>query len=240
MPTSRLAALATLLLAGTTAGALASPLTIASAVGGAATGAIRENFDSLSAGAVSPQALPSGITLSFVADAAVVQGNLGGKYAAPFLSNNNGNGFGSPNQANGADTTTYLTTGSTGSNAGAAITLTLPALEKYFGLLWGSVDSYNTLSFYNGGTLVGAITGANVIASPNGNQGANGTTYVNITSTVAFNRVVATSSAYAFEFDNVAFNPTGNVGVPEPASLGLLGAGLLGLRLASRRKPRAA
>ena len=43
---------------------------------------------------------------------------------------------------NGPDTTTYLTTGI------GSVTLTLPGPEKYFGLLWGSVDTYNTLSFY--------------------------------------------------------------------------------------------
>ena len=49
-----------------------------------------------------------------------------------------------------------------------------------------------------------------------------GTFYVNITSTDSFNTIVATSTQNAFEFDNVAFNPSV---VPEPSSimLGLIG-----------------
>ena len=89
-----------------------------------------------------------------------------------------------------------MTTGSTGAVTTAATTLQLPGLEKYFGILWGSVDSYNTLSFYNGATLVGAITGSDVTASPNGDQGVDRHVYVNITATLgdAFDRVVATNS----------------------------------------------
>ena len=95
----------------------------------------------------------------------------------------------------------------------------------YVGLLWGSVDSYNTLSLYNGSTLVGAVTGTDVTSNANGDQGELGTFYVNINSSESFNKVVATSSAYAFEFDNVAYNPTA---VPEPSTFMLAIIGGLG------------
>jgi hypothetical protein len=219
------------------AGAANAALSVSGSVGGAPTGVVLDNLNWLTlgtAGGLSPQ---SGVTVSFAGGGRAVQGSVGGQYAAPFLSGGNGAGFGNPigtNQPNGVDATIYATTAA----GGSSVTILLPANGgagyKYFGLLWGSVDGYNTLSFFDGATLVGSITGGNVTASPNGNQGVNGTLYVNITSDTAFNRVVATSSQFAFEFDNIAFNQT--IPVPAPAALGVFGVGLLGLAWATRRR----
>jgi hypothetical protein len=191
-------------------------IVVNAAVGGAPTGVNYVNFDNLSLG--NAGGVSKSVTVSFTGDAQTVQGSQSGVYAAPYLSNNNGALFGDNN--NGPDTTRYLTTGV------GSVTLMMPGQEKYIGLLWGSVDNYNTLSLYNGSTLVGTITGTDVTASANGNQGASGTFYVNIDSTVSFDKVVATSSNYAFEFDNVAYNST--MPVPEPSSFVLALAGAIG------------
>ena len=199
-------------------------IVVDASVGGAPTGVNYVNFDGLPPGAAG--GVSNGITVSFTGDGQTVQGSQSDVYAAPYLSNGNGTLFGDPN--NGPDTTQYLTTGV------GSVTLALPGQEKYLGLLWGSVDSYNTLSFYNGSTLVGTVTGTNVTASANGDQGELGTYYVNITSTDSFDRVVATSSSYAFEFDNVAYNTSA---VPEPSSLVLASlAALGGLGMWARRR----
>ena len=215
-------------------------LLVGGVVGGSSTGAIKETFDSLLPGGAAMTTLPSGLTISSDGNAGPVSGSVPNVHAAPFLSGGNGVGFGpsAGTQASGVDGTTYITVGSAGS-----VTLQFPTLETYLGILWGSVDGYNSLSFYNGATLIGTVTGSDVMASPNGDQGANGTAYVNINATggSAFDRIVATSGGNAFEFDDVAFNETipalalAADPAPEPMGLGLFGIGLLGLAFVRRR-----
>ncbi len=174
------------------------------------------------------------VTVNLQTDAAFVTGSSSGVYAAPYLSGNNGLNFGLGN-ATGPTTTQYLTSGSTNANAGAEIEILFNTDQMYFGLLWGSVDNYNTLSFYDGNTLVGTINGGQVNPGATGDQGINGTYYVNLNSDTAFDRVVITSTKYAFELDNIAYSRDQFFVVPEPASL-LVWSMLVGACSLTRRR----
>jgi hypothetical protein len=215
----------------------ASTLTIDnSIVGGVPLGATHVNFDNLPLNSTGGNS--GGIAVTFTPDGQAVQGTTG-QYAAPYLSNSNGALFGDPN--NGPDATTYLTSGSNGSVANAKVTLTFSGPEQYFGLLWGSVDTYNTLSFFDQfGNLIGSITGSQVTPSATGDQGVNGTYYVNINSATPFYSVVASSTQYAFEFDNVSYNltPEAPATAPLPGALALFSGGLGILALSGLRRRR--
>ena len=226
--------LASTLALGLVSGLFADNITFTSINGGAAAGSPKINFDNLDLGSAT-QAVNADLTVSFSGGAAVVQPpNVSGVYAAPFVSGVNGLGFGSPDQPFGADTTRFLSTGI------GSITLQFASSQRYFGLLWGSVDDYNTLSFYNGTTLLQSFTGADIWASANGDQGQQGTFYVNFNDLDgAFDKVVATSSGFAFEFDNVAYNANPR-NVPDGgATIALLGFACAGLIAFRRRQRRA-
>ena len=166
-----------------------------------------------------------------------VTGDVSNRYAAPYISDG-------PN-AGTDDTTVYLSVPSS-SNSGS-VTLLLNAGFDYFGLLWGSIDTYNSIAFLLGGSPVASFTGSDVTNpnAANGNQTAPSTnTYVNFFDLPTFNAVKFGSTNYAFELDNIALatlSCTANCGgsntsVSEPAGIGLVGIGLLGLGLATRRR----
>lgn len=177
------------------------------------------------------------VTVNSTTNAQVVTGPLAGQYAEPWVTlATQGVPFAHTQAADGDDESQYITSGSTGSTAGAEAELVFGTLQSYFGILWGSVDDYNTLTFYNGLVSVGTIVGTQVDAVATGDQGVLGTFYVNIDSSLPFDRVVATSTAFAFEFDDVAYGE--NRIIPEATTIVVWSAlSLIGV-MAYRRRSR--
>lgn len=180
-----------------------------------------------------PEILDNGAaTVTFTGKSGVYSGNTSGVAAAPYT-------------ATGPEKTNYLA-----AEPGGAVTMTFKSQQEYFGMLWGSIDSGNTLSCYNGNTLVETLTGAQINANANGNQLAAGSDIVNVdfNNGLSYNKVVATTPTPAFEFNTVAFAATpiaitaaaiaaaGNQGQSQviqanPAPLPALGATPLGFAM---------
>lgn len=122
-------------------------------------------------------------------------------------------------------------------NANGSATFTLGTTANYFGLFWGSVDSYNSISFLLGEAVVSTFSGIDIVGTQyaNGDQGSlNSNVYVNFDFGVnLFDAVILSSNGFAFESDNHAYR---SAAVPEPATALLMLVGLLGLMGARKRR----
>jgi hypothetical protein len=168
--------------------------------------------------------------------AEIVNGSVAGQYQAPLMSG-------------GRDTTNYL---SVFGGTTETITLKSGILGQVFGLYIGSLDTYNTIQFYSGNTLLtwsnlggsGTVTGTNIanatglVASqyPNTDD-PNANRYVFFSSDTPFTKIVLGSSNNSFEVDNLALAYTGSLSqsVPEASTwvmmiLGFVSVGLVGYR----------
>lgn len=186
----------------------------------------QEAFDSLSTGTTGNF---STAFASYSGNGIVVNGSVTNQFAAPFI----GPGI--------ADPTNYLATGTSGH--GGTETLTFSGQHNVFALYWGSIDTYNTITFFNGNTQIATFTGLAVLPPANGNQGSFATNAdVEFSNLGLFNKVVFQSSQAAFEVDNLQVGPTITTTPPVPEAstwlMMILGFFSLGF-VAYRRKGRA-
>ena len=156
-------------------------------------------------------------------------GNLSGVYQSPF------------NNTPLLDTQAYFSVGAEdgdGDGGPSPITLTFGSLQSTFSLLWGSIDSYNKIEFFdaNGG-LVAASTGTDIIdefglaGSPSNFEQVALLRY-DFDDVERFKSIVFTSTSPAFEF---GLAPSA---VPLPAAGWMLLTALGALGLAGRRRAR--
>lgn len=114
----------------------------------------------------------------------------------------------------------------------------------YYGFRWGTIDFYNTVSFYNGSTLLLSLTGTDVTNGSGGLTAGYFNVYAGAGESIT--RVVLESSRSSLESDNHAvhfmsqsFAPYAPIAsVPEPSTYALLLAGLGLIGLLARRNQR--
>ena len=129
----------------------------------------------------------------------------------------------------------------------------------YLGFYWGSVDNYNDFMFYdtsiNGiqnfspfaaqgdsNPFTSMLTGNNLLAQLGGSSGnqqspqSNAYVNINFAPNESFTSLAIRTSGVAGEFDNIVIRVSQVGSVPTPASLGLLGLGLVGIAGLRRRR----
>jgi hypothetical protein len=182
------------------------------------TGATTIDFNAPGVGAPSTgfaKYSPSGISQLFT-------GSKSGVSATPYL-----------------DTTRYLTL-----NTNQSTTIAFDGLVNYFGLYWGSVDSYNKIEFKKDNTTLATFTGTDVAKlvsatySKNPQYASWTSPYTNVyvdffsgSADKNFNKVVLSSTGAAFESDNHAYKP-----VPVPGMILGIFAAAGGLALKRKQK----
>ncbi|MEH2334592.1 Npun_F0296 family exosortase-dependent surface protein [Nostoc sp.] len=154
----------------------------------------------------------------------IVQGTVPSQYAEP-----------------AGDESKYLTISPVGSNvigSTGSVTINFKQALDYFGLYWGSVDTYNSIAFFNGSTLLNTFTGDKVPGTrASGNQiSPEDNVFVNFLAGPGetFDKIVLSSTDIAFESDNHSYRVAN---VPEPTTtLGLLAFGVMSAGSFVKRK----
>ena len=178
-------------------------------------------FDDLPVGSL-PSYQFSGGTLS--GSGAEEDTSLVGKYAQP-----------------AGDATSFLTVSYP--SATGAVHLLFINPENYFGLYWGSMDTYNSVTFLKNNEQIATYSGTN-IASLTGlvangqQQSASSNRYIEFyLGTDFYDEVILSTADYGFEVDNIAFGEPPSP-ISEPGSLMVLGSSLYGVALVLRRRLR--
>lgn len=126
----------------------------------------------------------------------------------------------------------FWSIGTSGGQDGPGV-VTITGGAKYYGFLWGSPDSYNTVSFYDGATLLGSYTGSVVYPPADGDQSVGRFLNAHAGAGETITSIHFTSNGNAFETDNHAI-----VAVPEPETYALMLAGLASIGFMVRRRSR--
>ncbi len=151
------------------------------------------------------------------------------------------NNYGNP----AGDNSKYLTIAKEGSGVAGAtgsVTMTFAKALDYFGLYWGSIDPFNSISFFSGDKLLQTFTGNQVSSTAKGSwTGVTDNIYANFFAGQgeSFDKIVLNSTGIAFESDNFAYREAS--AAPEPLTLGGTAIGLaLGARMRKKMKAKAA
>lgn len=154
-------------------------------------------------------------------------GNVANAYQSPF------------NNTALLDSQDFFTVGAPAEvgGAGSSAALTFDAPQTSFDILWGSIDSYNTIEFLDAaGASLASFTGADIVSQfglggsgPNFEQVA----LLRLSADIedAFTTVAFSSSQPSFEFGLAGLSV-----VPVPATVWLLLTAMFGLGFVSRRR----
>jgi len=215
-------------------GAVATPITVTAGDPGSLSpeynSATVVNLDALASGALPYYFFDSGGpngTVTLTGTAAVENTSIVNAYARPAGTTGN-----------------YLTVSDTTKDG--ALSLTFSVEENYFGLYWGSIDGYNSITFFDEGQVIATYSGDDIAAmtglAPDGNwNDASANRYINFyTGDNFFDQVVLSTTDFGFEVANIAYGdpPIAVAAVPEPSSLVLLGSAFTSLALARRQRAR--